>query len=315
MFYFLYGEDSYRIKDKVAKIKAEFIKRDGGDFNIIELSGGNLTANQLISEVSILPFLGKERLLVIKGLLSEGKENVQNTLLEKISNLPSHLTLVLNEAGNIDRRKSIFKKFFKTDGAEEFIPLEGAALSKWITQKCQELGVAITQEANQKLQIYVGSDLWRLENEIDKLRNYVLFREGKEVTASDVSVLVVAPNDPNIFTFIDAIGQKRQKVALELLHSFFKKGENENYIFSMIVYQFRNMLMVSDLLRSGQTNLSQTGLHPFVITKLKQSLKNYSFASLKKIYELLAEADYRSKTGKAGLSVLLDLLVVNFSKK
>jgi DNA polymerase III subunit delta len=133
------------------------------------------------------------------------------------------------------------------------------------------------------------------------------------ITEKDVDQLVNASLDSNIFTTIDAIGANNKKEALFMLHNHIKKGDDPFYIFSMFLYQFRNLLKIADLRESGissEYEISKiTKMHPFVIRKSLGQIRNFTFEKLKNIYQKLGEMDTQIKTGKIDIKLALDKFV------
>ena len=82
---------------------------------------------------------------------------------------------------------------------------------------------------------------------IKKLPKLINYSDGQMISDKDVELLVKAKIDGNIFSAIDALGANNKKEAMKLLHDNLEKGEDPFYIFSMIVYQFRNMIKIADL--------------------------------------------------------------------
>jgi len=80
----------------------------------------------------------------------------------------------------------------------------------------------------------------------------------------------------------------------------------------MLAYQFRNLLKLKAL---SEKNIpyyalaKQANLHPFVVKKSQDQLRNFSLAQLKKIYRQLSQIDLAIKTGRLDQQTALDLLV------
>ena len=97
-----------------------------------------------------------------------------------------------------------------------------------------------------------------------------------------------------------------------LLKAHLEKGDNPLYLFSMINYQFRNLLVVKDLIERNRPyyTISKTSnLHPFVVRKSYEQAGKFSFPELKKIYRKIFQVDLAIKTGKINPETGLDLLL------
>ncbi|HHE45981.1 MAG TPA: hypothetical protein ENL05_01380 [Candidatus Moranbacteria bacterium] len=134
------------------------------------------------------------------------------------------------------------------------------------------------------------------------------------ITEAEVDLLVKAKLEANIFKTIDALAYKNKKKALELLHNQLKKGDDSFYIFSMYIYQFRNLLKIGDLYFQGKTNQYEmaklTKMSPFVAQRGIAQLRGFTLAQLKKIYKKLEEIDLQVKTGKMDIGLALDKFTV-----
>lgn len=309
MILFLYGEDTYRLKQKVRELKNRFIDASLGDTNLSILDGKMISYDEIVRQILAMPFLAKSRLIIIENIIRDGKPEVREKIVEFLPKIPISSVVVFVEEGVPDKRTSLFKKLNQPKVSQEFPLLDETQLRRWIKKEVEARGGEIEPEAVSKLVEYVGNDLWRLSNELDKVTGYRL-----QVTADSIELLVKPQIESNIFNLIDSIGAKNKKRALQELHNLIENGQNELYILSMIVYQFRNLLIVRDFVERGVSNQydlsKKASLHPFVAGKTLSQARNYTIDNLKKIYQMLLDFDLKMKTGQLEPRTALDLLVV-----
>ncbi len=192
---------------------------------------------------------------------------------------------------------------------EEFSPLEGANLVNWVKKEVAKNKGKISPEAVKKLAVYVGDDLWQMNNEVNKLLSY---KADKLINEEDIDLLVRAKLDVNIFRTLDALANRDKKTALKLLHEHLTQGANEIYLFSMFVYQVRSLLKLRDLVEKGVPFYAlarSSGLHPYVVKKSWSQLRNFNLDQLKKIYQRLLEIELSLKSGRIDGETALDMLV------
>jgi len=161
----------------------------------------------------------------------------------------------------------------------------------------------------EKLIEYIGNDLWQMSNEIKKLAS---FKNNKTLRIEDIELLVRSKIETDIFKTIDAIAEKNKKQALNLFHKHLEKGDSPLYLLSMINYQFRNLLIVKDLIEKHKPYdviLKKSGLHPFVVKKSYYQSQRFTFQELKKIFQKIFKADLDIKTGRIQPEIALDLLI------
>ncbi|MFA4995764.1 MAG: DNA polymerase III subunit delta [Patescibacteria group bacterium] len=318
MPYMFYGDNTFLINKKVNEWTEKFSKSQFGDLNITCLEGGILTYGDFSKAISSLPFFGTKRLIIIKNLLLLGKDDsLRKKILNSLNNIPETSIILFVEYGLPDMRTALFKSLNKPKFSQKLTALSNDKLSYWIQDETKKSGMEIDREAKTKLQVFVGVDLWRMENEIKKLALFAKSQNRNVILAGDIEELVKANNNSNVFQFIDAIAQKNSKKALLSLKNLVDAGEDEFYIFSMIVYQFRNLFSIFELNAKGLTPGSiakEAKLHPFIVSKSRELLRHYDRAKFKKIYLNLFHIDKQMKAGLLGPSLALLLLTVNICK-
>ncbi len=321
MLYFLYGENALDSGEKVKAIKEKFLSQDtaGAGLSVFPAQnnvGGGYEG--VVNAIGTPNLLAPKRLILINDLLSGGKDEQQENILEFLKKEKyliddQDTVVVFWEKGKVKKGNELFKWLLKNAKSQEFEKPVGAKLNQWILKKAKAIDeqAKISSNALDKLIFYAGGDLFPLSNEISKLINYA---GGKEVSEEMVDLLVQADFDANIFNTIDALGNRNKKDALKFLHQHLKKGEDPFYIFSMFVYQFRNLLKIADLKENYQMNeqeiARETKLHPFVVRKGLSQARNFSLENIKKIYQKLSNLDVKIKTGKIDIKLALDKFIV-----
>ena len=203
-----------------------------------------------------------------------------------------------------------FFKFLKKEAkSQEFNLLEREKLKTWIKKKFKNYQSEITPEALDKLIDFVGNDLWQISNEIKKL---VSFKNGKKIEIKDIELLVKPNIETDVFETIEAISLKNKKKAISLIHQHLEKGDAPLYLLSMISFQFRNLLIIKDLIEKRKPYYSiikLSKLHPFVVRKSYQQANKFSLQELKKIYQKILQVDLSIKTGRVEAETALDLFI------
>lgn len=306
--YLLYGEDIFSSRKKLEEIKSRFFDSNMGNINITILEGEEVNLEALKKAICLVPFLAKKRLIIIKNFLLKGKKEVKDQAVRFLDEIPDFAISVFYEEGDLDKSSALFRKLKADKKVENFPLLSQYSMTEWCEREIRKKCGKIERDALNKLVAIIGPDLWRASLEIDKLTSY---RKYKLITKEDVSLLVKEEIHPNIFALIDALGARDIKKAYRLLDELLSSGENESYILSMIAYQFRNLLIIKDLLES-QKSLSASGLRPFVLGKAKVQAQNFTKDQLKNIYGKLLETDLHIKNGSLKPYLALDLLISEF---
>ncbi len=320
MVIFLFGEDSFRSLQKVLEIKKRFLVTDpvGSGLSIFNWDQKEAQAT-LLSTLAMPNLLAPKRLVIVRNLIECATDAEKDEIVsylkknEKTLQTDDDLVLLFWEKGQPKKNGKIYKLLDKIAKTQNFEKLTGIKLNKWIMEKVQAENptAGISLAALEKLILFVGQDTSTLNQELQKLLD---FADGKMIQEQDVDLLVKSNADISIFNTIDALASNNKKEALRLLHEHLKKGEDAFYVFSMIVYQFRNLLKVADAkeaYRNDEYAIAKAiGLHPFVVKKGLAQIRNFSFETLKKIYQKLSTLDTKAKTGQIDIKLALDKFIV-----
>jgi len=304
MIIFLYGEDTYRMREKLKEIIERYKK--------IHKSGLNLKYfddfDNFKDGIRQTSMFKEKKLAVITDVIAN-PDFKEKFLENKKDFLKTEDTILIYEEKDFNKNNSLFKFLKKSAKSQEFKFLTGQKLKTWIKKEFDRYKAKIDSEVSEKLIEYIGNDLWQMNNEIRKLAS---FRNNDTVKAEDIKLLVRSKVETDIFKTIDAIADKNKKQALNLLHKHLEKGDSPLYLLSMINYQFRNLLIVKDFIEKYKPYdviLKKSGLHPFVVRKTYYQSQKFTFQELKKIYQKVFKVDLDIKTGQIQPEIALDLLI------
>ena len=314
MIIFLYGEDSYRTKQKLEDIVLHYKKVHKSGLNLIKLDAKEKDFKDFFNSLKTVSMFAEKKLIILKNIFSDTK--FQDDFLKEIKNLNDLKDIiVIYEKESVDQRNKLFKTLKKDAKCQEFKLLDNKLLKAWMLKEFENYKTKIEPMAENLLLDYVGNDLWKLQNEIKKLAWFkagLPAQAGKIIKKEDVELLIKPKIETDIFKTIDALAERNKKQALLLLHKHLENGDNSLYLLSMMEYQFKNLLIIKELIekRTPYAVISKnSGLHPFVVKKTYQQAKNFSFQGLKKIYQRIFEVDLSIKTGKVEPETALDLLI------
>jgi DNA polymerase III subunit delta len=308
MLIFLYGQDTYRSKQKLKEIIGQYKKIHASGLNLRYLDADKFEEfKDSIRQTSIF----KEKKLFVLSNVFASQDFKEKFLENSEEFLKTKDVILLYEDKDVLKTSKFFNFLKNRAKVQKFDFLQGEKLKNWIRQEFLKLKTTINSQAIGKLIDFAGSDTWLLSNEIKKLVNFQKNKK-EEISSRDIERIVSPVIETAIFKTIDAISRKDKKRALLLIHQHLEKGDNPLYLISMIGFQFRNLLIVKDLIekRKPYYLISKiAGLHPFVVKKSYEQASKFTLAELKKIYRKIFQADLNIKTGKISSETALDLLV------
>jgi DNA polymerase III subunit delta len=276
MLIFLYGQDTYRMQKKLNEIIESYKKAHKSGLSLKYFTEENFSLDAIANDAQMVSMFGEKKLIIFKNLLSiSGNEGLLDFL--KKAKTSEDINIVACEENKIKATDPSLKFLKKNAKIQEFVPLEGEKLKNWVKKEFSAYKVEVGPGIVEKLVNFVGNDLWQMSNEIKKLVSY---KSSGKIEEKDVDLLVKPKIESDIFKTIDAIAQKNKRRALMLLKAHLEKGDNPLYLFSMINYQFRNLLVVKDLIERNRPyyTISKTSnLHPFVVRKSYEQAGKFSF--------------------------------------
>ena len=186
----------------------------------------------------------------------------------------------------------------------------GEALARWIKIVCQEKGASISPAAIGSLVDLVGSDLWTLDQELEKLS---LFAAGGTIDEVDVKEMVAQVREANIFAAVDAMLEGKAGIAFTLLLQLRQDGREVSNIIAMVQRQLRLLALARDLSEQGVSSRELGGRlgisTPFVLVKTLERARRHTSEAISWRYQKLLDADLAMKTGLLEPDLALELLV------
>lgn len=299
MIIFLYGTDQYRLSHRLRDFISVASERNG-DYNVDVIECGNSTTlENLTASLEVMPFLGEKRLVVFKSLLSGVDAEVAKSFKEVLVSFDrDDLNILVYESGAIDKRRSLCSYLLNDDSITryEMNELADRELDSHIVSYVEDRGGSISRDAVSNLSFGIGSDLYRLHNELDKLLSYT---SRGAISAENVSEIVSLDVSSDIFQLIDYMARGSFTAFVSEYRRLLRNNENEYYIFSMMVYQFRNLALIRSCLDEGMGDssiASHVKLHPYVVKKSLPLARKFSLEIISRIYGELLELDVLSKT-------------------
>jgi DNA polymerase III subunit delta len=305
MIFFFSGEEDFLALQKIKEIKELFaIKHPTARIDVFDLEEDDFrSVKKSMAQGGGL--FSEKKLVVLKNVF-DIQENEKGELAEMLKNLSKDISAIFFQKKIKNKKGKLYNFVKKNSESEVFKKIKGAELKKWISgevKKRSDNEIFIDNSALDRLEVVARNDLWRINQEIDKL---VDFKEKKEtIGVQDVNNLCSGEAEAQIFGLVDAIGQKNRELAIDLIFNLQNQGKNSFYIFSMVMYQIKNLTKIMDCQGNEGVISKKLKLHPFVVKKTKVQLLNFNKNDLKSKYQLATDIDYQVKTGDLNMEEAL----------
>lgn len=309
-FYLLMGDENYLKKQYKEKLAAALVDvEDSMNYHYAE--GNNLDMNQICDLGETLPFFSERRVLVLEntGLLKKSSKDVE----EKFANFPESTYVIMIEE-DVDKRNSLYKFFAKQGYVANLTTPDEKTLLQWVKTLCKEEGKIIEDAAVFHLTEHMGTEMFLLKNELEKLFCYCQGRN--QITVADVNEICLDEAEDKLFDMLDAIGNRNQKKALKLYRDLLELHKPPMQLLTMLSRHFNILLQMSALKETGTAYAdmaSLCGVPPFTVKKYVAQTSAYSYERLKAMVERCQMTDQEIKTGVIKDVVGVELLIVEFS--
>ena len=316
--YFLMGEEPYFIDFLSDHFTNNIISEEEKSFNQVVLYGKDVSVNDIMSQARQYPFMGDKMLVVVK----EAQELVKT--IDQFSSYfksvqPSTILVFCYKYKTLDKRKELYKILSKSEFAEIFESnkLKDYQVEGWIKTLISDEKLEIEPKAVAMLVEFLGNDLSKISNEIDKLK--IVLKNDKLITADLVEENIGISKEYNNFELINAVAYKNEAKAFGIAKYFALNTKNNPFVVTTsLLYNF-----FSKLLQYHGMIYKNAGANPADIAKQlginQYGLKDYQAASkiypMKKVSQTIAvirEIDLKGKGVNGSLShddLLKELLI------
>ena len=299
MIIFLYGQDSYRISQKLNELIQGYKAKNPSGLNLINLDLAENRLEDFFESIRSGSLIPEKKLIILKNIQKVDSDE----LLEFFQPKRDDIILIIVHFGNPLKNKLFEYLIKKPNQAQIFKLLKAYEIKSWAKQFSNSLGIDLTSEALDFLISNCGLDLWRLDSEMRKLAD---FSAGEGViNKSQVEELAVPSANYNAFRLTDALAKKNKKKALEALYVALDNGEKPTELLGLLAWQIRNLLRF----KSNPDKSSDLKLHPFVLEKTRESAGFFSIDELKAILSKIIDLDLAFKTGDLNEKTALSLLI------
>ncbi len=307
--YLLYGSESYLKRLYKDKLRTAILS-DGNDMNYSYFEGKGVDTLKVKEAAETLPFFSEKRIIVIEN---SGLFKSQSDLADYIREMPETTHIVFVES-EVDKRNRLYKAVKDLGTISEMNSMDEANLKLWVATLLKQEQKRITEESILYLLGKTGTDMDNIGNEVEKLVCYTGDREI--ITSQDIEEVCTSQISGKIFIMVEAIGNRRQKQALDLYYDLLALKEKPMSIMFLISRQFNILLQVKNLISLGFNNNAisdKTGLMPFTIGKYVSQSKNFTEKILKEALTYCIDMEEQVKTGRMQDSIAVELIIVKFS--
>lgn len=299
--YFLSGDEPYYIDLITDFIEEKVLPDSEKAFNQITVYGEDTTIQAVIDLARRFPMMASHQVIIVREAQSIKKIDELAVYLEKP--LLSTILVFNYKYKAIDKRTKFFKTIENTAVYFESMRLRDYQVAPWIERYLMIKGIKIEPNASAMLTDFLGADLHKIVNELDKLM--ITLPEGKPlITNALIEKNIGISKDYNNFELQKAIGDKNV-IKANMIINYFANNQKENPItltITSLFILFSRILTYHYLTDKSKNNAASfLKVPPFFVKDYEAAASKYSITKTVKIIGLLRNFDMKSKGfGDAG---------------
>lgn len=306
--YFLMGEESYYIDKLSDYIEQNVLSEDEKGFNQTVLYGRDVTIEDIVSTAKRYPMMAERQVVIVKE--AQDLSRTIDKLESYVENpMPSTVLVFCYKYKTLDKRKKMTKLLAKNGVVYESKKLYENQVGEWIKRILSGKSYSIEPKANAMLVEFLGTDLSKINNELEKLQ--IILPKGSTITPKHIEENIGFSKDFNIFELRKAIGDRNQLKAYTIADNFAQNPKDNPIVVttSLVFSFFVQLLKYHGLKDKNPKNVAAAlGVNPFFLKDYDVALKNYPMRKVSQIVGSLRDVDVKSKGVGANALPQSDLL-------
>jgi len=301
--YLLHGDEPYFIDQVSNFVEDELLSEAERGFNQTVLYGKDTDVMTVLNAAKRYPMMAEHQVVLVKeaqdmkwGRDDDDKKTI-NPLLSYLENpLPSTILVFCYKYGKFDKRKKTYKAIEKNGVVFESATLYDNKIPSWIEGLVASKGYKIDQQASSMIAEYLGNDLSKIANELEKLMLNV--SAGQTITMQHVQDNIGISKEYNVFELQSALSRKDPFKVNQIINYFEANpkanpivlvlGNLNNFFSKVLLYHYAKD-------KSPQNLARELGVNPYFIKDYELAARSYNYGKAMQIISLLREYDLKSK--------------------
>lgn len=298
--YFLQGDEPYYIDQIAGYIEQNILSDAEKGFNQMVLYGKDAPMATILNQARRFPMMSERQVVIVKEaqeIPDLNKEEGRRMLESYVKNpLPSTILVFSHKYKTLDGRSALAKVMDKHAVVVSTKKMWDNQLPDWIEQHIKSTGNTVDPKAAYMLAEYIGNDLSRLANEVQKL--LLNFKEKVKIDPAMVQKYVGISKEYNTFELQKALAV-RDVVKANQIVQYFEGNPKNNPAILVIAFLFSyytKLLLLHHQKAYQDGEIARVlGMHPFIAKEYIPALRNYPPQKVIDNISWIQQADLQSK--------------------
>jgi len=257
-----------------------------------------IPAGRLMDDALTPSLFTQNRILIVTNADKITKGRIEDLgRIQEVPNASLRIILVTNSWKSADAWAKLFP-------VVEIDPLKPADIARWLLDRYK-----LTPEIARYLVDSVGTDLYQLHSEVEKLRTYV--GGARQIEARDVDVLILRSEQFGPFELDDAVLGRDYNKAVQVIGAMLDEGVDPLMVLGRIVRVWRQLFVGKSLVgKRGAKDVAAAALVPvWKATDFAASCKKFDWKQLAAGFRLLLNADRAFKASTPNPEGYFDVML------
>jgi len=293
--YFLMGEEPYYIDKISSYIEKNVLAEEEKGFNQMVLYGRDVTIDDIVGNAKRYPMMAERQVVIVKEA-QDLSRTIEKLAAYAENPQPSTVLVVNYKYKKIDKRKALYKTLKKIGVVYESKKLYENQVSDWIRRVLAPKGYNISPKAAQMLVEFLGTDLSKINNELEKLQ--LIIPKGSQITPELIEANIGISKDYNNFELRKAIGERNVVKTHQIINYFADNPKDNPMVVTVaLLFNFFAQLLHLHGLNDKTPRAIATSLriNPYFVSEYTNAARNFPMKKVSQIIGILREFDVKSK--------------------
>ena len=281
------------------------------------LYGRDVSVDDIVANAKRFPMMAEHQVVIVKEA-QDLSRTIEKLVTYAEQPQPSTILVVNFKYKKIDKRKALYKTIQKSGLVFESKKLYENQVADWIRRVLAGRKYSISPKAAQMLVEFLGTDLSKINNELEKLQ--IVLPEGTQISPEHIEENIGISKDFNNFELRKAIGERNEVKAHQIVKYFADNPKDNPMVVTVsLLFNFFSQLLHYHGLhdKSARNVASALRVNPYFVNEYVTAARNFPMKKVSKVVAVLRDFDVKSKGVGANAvpqgDLLKELLVRIFS--
>ena len=318
--YLLQGEEPYYIDQVVDYMENNILNDAERGFNQTVLYGKDTDMATILNAAKRYPMMAEHQVIIVKEAQdlkwakeTEGTSKEAEFALNYFEKpLPSTILVLAYKYANFDKRKKIYKSIAKNGIVFQSDVVRDYKLMPWIEEHIKDKGYKIAPQAAALMAEYLGTDLSKIANEVEKL--CLNISKDTTITTEHIQKNIGISKEYYVFELQKALATRNVLKCNQIVNYFAANPKANPMIMVMAnLNSYFTKILRYHYLPNKNDAAKELGVSPYFIKDYEMAARTFNDAKTFEIISLLRMYDLKSKglesTGNTTEGELLKELV------